>query len=344
MKKRNNYKHQCQRSNYSIDGELEFEIKVPVSPKVMLLYIFACLLYGTTQLSMSIITKLNDKLYDYSPVFVTLFYMYVFFPINLARYAYNYKISELKQILSVKDFLELSIGAAVYITENVATYWILLYVPVSFYIIGRTSTAFINVLFSKYYLKKEIFTSYYYGLACLIVSYILFLIAYTKTDLGTNQIIAIALTFGTSLTSAFYNNMTERFFDKKKYEDMNQIWLIYQIVFNMYGFLILMPICLYISINHHDFTSEIGPNVLYSITGFLCQIYLMFKVMILSSEYYSGNQILTVIDLLRRVTTNIIAYFFFNEFWNTEVIMANIFMVFGCCFIGFSVFQYRSKI
>lgn len=333
----------------------------------MIKYVFYCILYGTMLMFMSIITKLNEQLFSYSPLFVTLFYMSIFYPINIIRYAYSYDIRNIFK-MDIKHFKIMSIPAIVYTIETVFSYWALLYVPISFYIMGRTSTAFVNVFFAKCYLHKPIHKYYYVGLAFLFCSYILFLTAYSKNQLNTNEILSVCVVFLSAITTALYNNMTEKFFDdinienslisiqnefdysediemglinekdtqlNRNHHNVSEMQMIYQLIFNVYGFILITPIALALALRDNQFISNPFPNILYSITGIFFQTNIALKIIILSSSIYSGNQILTGVDLARRIITNLIAYLWFGDYWNVEIIFANILMVAGCCFIAF---------
>ena len=335
----------------------------------MLVYAFICAIYGIMLIVISIITKLNDQLFSYSPLYITLFYINIFYPINVIKYVYFYKINRLK-LLTKHQFYAISIPAILYTIESIFTYWALLYVPMSFYITGRTCTAFINVIFSKYYLKKIICYYYYAGLAFLLCSYTLFLVSYSNNNMNINEILSICVVFISCLTTSIYNNMAEKFFDdinisnnysrflnddinleaigdngndndndKDNHIEIHEMQLIYQLIFSLYGFLITMPVALALAIHDKNFTSNIAPNILYAVAGIFFQTNIGVKIFILSSTIYSGNQILTGVDLFRRVITNIIAYIWFNDPWNVEIIFANITMIIGCCFIAFGALK-----
>lgn len=355
----------------------------------------------------SVISKLNFQLFNYSPLNITLFYVNVFFVINIWRYDYSYG---LKNILKIdkKHIKKLLLPSVVNAIETVIIYWGLLYVPMSFYIIGRTFSAFVNVLFSKYYLKKSINVYYYFGLIFLLISYGLFMSTYKIKKPSTNEILSIIFVFVSGITTSFINNSIEKFFDEYDKEIMfdaidtsdtististtgttlvdsimmspieisenndesdpiimsfddkadrtdksgsnenisiqdrkkSEMQMIYQVVFGLFGFLFVMPVSLGLAISSNDFTTKSYPNIIYAATGICNQMIPAVKIIILSydlkSYNNSKNQILTGVDLLRRILTNIISYVWFDDFWNVEIIFANVMMVVGCCVIAFS--------
>lgn len=373
----------------------------------MYIYISVCVLYSCMMILVSVISKLNFQLFNYSPLNITLFYVNVFFVINIWRYDYSYG---LKNILKIdkKHIKKLLLPSVVNAIETVIIYWGLLYVPMSFYIIGRTFSAFVNVLFSKYYLKKSINVYYYFGLIFLLISYGLFMSTYKIKKPSTNEILSIIFVFVSGITTSFINNSIEKFFDEYDKEIMfdaidtsdtististtgttlvdsimmspieisenndesdpiimsfddkadrtdksgsnenisiqdrkkSEMQMIYQVVFGLFGFLFVMPVSLGLAISSNDFTTKSYPNIIYAATGICNQMIPAVKIIILSydlkSYNNSKNQILTGVDLLRRILTNIISYVWFDDFWNVEIIFANVMMVVGCCVIAFS--------
>ena len=279
------------------------------------------------------ISKINDKLYEYAPLSITIFYMNIFYPILILIYLKMYKIKDLFK-LTKKELINILIAGITYNVELVILYWCLLYVPLGFYMVGRTSSAFFNILFAKYYIHKPIDKLYYVGLILLLSSYILFLVGLRdKDNLNNNykQILSIIVVFITGLTTSIYNNMGEKYFMTQENNLKNK--LIYQVFFNLFGFIIIMPIFLSISIKNNDFISNIGPTILYIITGLCSQLYILVKLYILASKTISGSQLLTGAELLRRVITNVIAYTWFGEYYNILIICANIIMFCGSYFI-----------
>ncbi len=94
--------------------------------------------------------------------------------------------------------------------------------------------------------------------------------------------------------------------------------------------------------SNNQFISNPYPHILYSITGIFFQTNIALKIIILSSSVYSGNQVLTGVDLARRIATNIIAYAWLGDYWIAEIIIANILMIIGCCFIAFGAVKKNS--
>jgi drug/metabolite transporter (DMT)-like permease len=220
------------------------------------------------------------------------------------------------------------IAGTIYSVENVALYWTLLNASVSFYIIGRTFSAFVNILFSKYYIKKNIPKLYYVGLLFLAFSYVLFIVAYSDGHTNKKETISIVIIFLSSITTSIYNNMAEKYFDK--IDDVtDKDKMTYQLLFNFCTFISGVPFAFGYALYNKQFSSVIGLNLIYSATGIFSQITILFKMYVLSSTLISGNQVLTGIDLLRRLTTNILAYTWFGDALGIEIIFANVCMVIG---------------
>lgn len=308
------------------------------------------LLYSALYLFMmgitTTISKINEKIYNYAPLNITVFYMNIFYPILLLIYIKLYSYKSLLKI-PLKDIKNILIPSIVYTLELAPLYWCLLYVPLGFYMIGRTSSAFFNVLFTKYYIHKTIHNNYYIGLGFLLLSYILFLIGLNNKPEQDNKIsktdyryiLSIIIVFITGFTTSLYNNMSEKYFEDKANTNKNKIN--YLIIYNLTGFILLTPIFLGLAITNNDFITDIGPNVIYIIAGLCIQLYVFVKLYILATKNISGNQLVTGIELLRRILTNIFAYIWLQEYYNINIIIANICMFFGSCFVIAGSFKSR---
>ncbi len=312
-----------------------------MSYDMIIRYTCVCILYCIMQITMGTIMDLSQTLFNYSSLYITYFYLNIFFPITLVQYMYCYDIENIFK-LKRTHFNQISFPAIVNIIEFVMTYWALQYVPISFYIIGRTSTAFVNVIFSKLYLKKHISIYYYIGLVLLLSAYVLIIMGYTSINLNNNEILGMLCVFASSLTTSIYNNMVEKFFDNfnplVEEISIKEMKMLYQLIFNMYGFMLVMPIGLIMSCYTNQFTSDILPNILYSLTGIFYQINISVKIYILSAPFCSGNQIMTGLDLFRRVITNVIAYLYFDDYYNALIISSNVCILVGSFFIALGVF------
>lgn len=303
----------------------------------IILYIFFCILYGAIQILIGTISKIQDKYYNYAPLPLTLFYITIFYPILLMHYSYNFPLEKLMEIKS-EHLKEISIPALIYSVETVLSYWCLSYVPISLYIMARTCTAFVNVVYSKLYLKKHINYYYYVGLMFLLISYVLFLMGSEISTNDTTTILSIVIAFGSCITTSTYNNMAERFFDKLEGADLDHMRMAYQVIFSMYNFMFVMPVALFLALYNMQFIYNPTYHIIYSIAGICFQLSNIFRLSLLSTTLCSGNQALTVTDLTRRLVTNLLAYTFFDDYFNTEIIFGNIFMFLGSCVICIGVF------
>ena len=301
----------------------------------MLILLYSCL-YLFMMTITTTITKVNEKIYDYAPLYITIFYMNIFYPILLLIYLKYYSYKDLLKI-PIEDIKFILIPSIIYTLELVPLYWCLLYVPLGFYMIGRTSSAFFNVLFAKYYIHKTVHIYYYIGLSLLLTSYILFLIGLSSkpgnnlVDSDYKYILSIIIVFITGISTSIYNNMGEKYFITRTGTNKNKIN--YLIIYNLPGFIFLTPIFLGLSVKNKDFIVEYGPNIIYIIAGLCIQLYIFVKLNILATKNISGNQLVTGIELLRRVLTNVMAYLWLEEYYNTNIILANIFMFAGSCFV-----------
>lgn len=314
-------------------------------------FIFCILLVITATLG-TLGTKIDQVFYSYDQYWVIIFYTNIFFVINVLVYLKYYTFKQLMILFKDKKLLKkFSLPAMIYTGETAMLYWCLINVPISVYIIGRTSNAFFNVPFSKYYLKKKVPKLYYLGLLILIGSYVLLILNFADfSDGGGKTLFAIIFLFLSGGTTATYNNMVEKHLSeysaerhfivqndessvRNNYHTKFEIQLFYQIIVNMYGFIIMFPIAIGFCGYNKLFDPKFVPNLLFVIVGLSYQIYFLFKIFILSYKELAGNQILSALDLLRRVITNTFAYALLNEYFNKEIIGANV-----CMFIGSLLF------
>jgi hypothetical protein len=293
--------------------------------------------------------------------------MNIFFPVNIFIFNYKYSFKRLLFLFRDKKLvIQFTVPAVIYTIETILLSWCLLNVPISVYIIGRTSSSFFNVLFYKYYIKKNIPWLYYCGLIFLVIAYILLGINYTDFATNIKTIFSVIFLIFSGFTTSLYNNMVEKHLDdftKKSNEQLTdldsvsnlnyeisqhdrtikyskmEVQLFYQIIANIYGFIFICPIAIGFCIaptiqNQKDiFQTLFLPNFLFVITGISYQIYFLFKILLLGHTQIAGNQVVSGLDLSRRVFINILAYTAFREYYNSEIIGANI-----CMFVGSLLF------
>jgi hypothetical protein len=142
------------------------------------------------------------------------------------------------------------------------------------------------------------------------------------------------------LTTTIYNNIIEKHleeYEKNKYE----MQLFYQLISNLYSYIFLFPISIGFCIKDEIFIKNIYANIIFIITGLSFQLYFLFKIMVLGYTEYASNQIVSAIDLMRRVIANILAYIILKDYYNGEIIGANICMIIGSIF--FLIAQIKKK-
>ena len=105
---------------------------------------------------------------------------------------------------------ETFIPSFIYTIETILLLWALNNIPVSVYIIGRTSSSYFSVIFTKYYLKKEVGKLYYIGLIVLFISYILLFINYNNFEKTIETKIAVVIVILSGLTSSLNNCLIEK--------------------------------------------------------------------------------------------------------------------------------------
>ena len=173
---------------------------------------------------------------------------------------------------------------------------------------------------------------YYIGIIILIGCYILLGLNYNKYSTNVYSLISIIVVIFSGLTTALYSNLIEKHLFEFT-NDKLKIELFCQIINNIYGFIFFVPLSFGFCMYNKSFVNEIIPNLIYLLVGLSFQIYFLFKIFILGYSEYAGSQIVSSLDLIRRVFTNIISYGILQEYYNNEIIGANIFMIIGGIFL-----------
>jgi hypothetical protein len=107
---------------------------------------FYSICYMVTCMLLSIGEKLADEFYNYDSYWIVLFYVNIFFPINIFIFIYKYSFYELLDLCKNNKLLfKMSLSGVIYALETALLYWSLINVPLSVYIIGRTSNTYFNV-------------------------------------------------------------------------------------------------------------------------------------------------------------------------------------------------------
>jgi len=299
------------------------------------------LFYIGTNMFLTIGEKINDIYYQYDNYWIIMFYVYILFPMNIFIFCFKYSFQDL--IVFAKDYnliKRMSIYSIINTIETILLYWALIYMPLSIYIIGRTLNAYFNVPFSLWYLNKKVSLLYYIGLFVLIGCYILLGINYNKYSINTYSIIATAIVLCSGFTTSLCSNLIEKHLSEFTYDKL-KVQLFCQIMNNIYGFIILLPLSIVFCVKNDLFVSALVPNIIYLFVSLSYQLCFLFKIFILGYQNYGGSQIVSSLDLIRRVLTNIVSYCVLNEYYNSEIIGANICMIFGGIFLILSQKNYN---
>ena len=278
--------------------------------------------------------KYTQYHYNYDSYWIIIFYINVCFPVNLIMYIYKFSLVKLlKQTLLVK---KLFVPSIIYSLETGLLFWCLTRIPLNFYVIGRTSSAYFNVYFSYYYLKNKVYLMYFIGLVILTFAYILLALNIDTVKHDALTIIAMLIVLASGFTTSLYSNMTEKHL-KECEENKLELQLAYQLFGNFYAFIIFVPMS--ISLGHRLFNDNVAPNVILLISGLAYQIFFLFRLFIIGSTHIAGNHVVSGLDLFRRVISNILAYATLYEAYNNEIISSNICMFIGSLFLIASQFK-----
>lgn len=284
----------------------------------------------------SAITKINETVFDYAPLSITVFFINLMFPINILLYHLKYGIRSLTTINRRSMYLIL-FCSLLYAIETSALYWALEYIPLGFYIIGRTSVVFTDILFYKCIIPVTVTAYLYLGAFLLLISYILNIYGYQdETDYTTNIIVSIVVVFGSGITSSIINNVT-KYTTRDTDIEKKQYRLMIHLLTNVCGFCLALPIAAVFAIKNEEFTREPGPIILYLITGTFYQLFTLPRTYILGSKKVNGNKVVTFLDIFRRIATIVIGMLWLGDPFNYWILGSVILLVFGCTSIFWDI-------
>lgn len=267
--------------------------------------------------------KFLQTYYSFENVFYSIFISNVFYPINLPFYIYK-KIK--RKIKFDKENLKYYLFCGIiYNIECVLLWFVLNDIPLNIYVIGRSSYCIFNILFYKFYIYKEINKYYYIGSSFLIFSYLFLFLEYKDSSWSVITCIS------TGIITSTYNSIIE-----KRLTSLDKFYqLEFQNFFLGIGFLFIMPFVI-------PQITFINTPLFYFISfliGISTQLYFLNKIIILSNEIVSGNIVISVLDLFRRITLCTLGFLLLHEKATPLIITSNLFMFLS--FIFFIISTYK---
>lgn len=222
------------------------------------------------------------------------------------------------------------ITGVLYTIETVLLFYAINITTLSYYTILRSGFILFNIPYFKYLLQKKITNIYLISSLLLVISHGIIITNYlynaTNTMNGGGDSIQIInntiIIYISCLINATYNNLIE--YSVKKYNISN---IDYQVFFQIvYLFIVIVPSIYYTIENPPPINSL--TIFLYFLIAIGLQLYMYNKIYILNSknDLVPANILMSSLDLLRRIIQLLFSFLFFNDHFDTYVIISLIFL------------------
>jgi len=206
-----------------------------------------------------------------------------------------------------------------YTIETILLFYALNTITLSYYTILRSGFILFNIPWFKFLLYKKITNIYIFSCFFLVASHTIIIVNYLKSypddsNLAQNTIIILLSCF----INSSYNNIIE--YSVKKYKIPN---IDFQVIFQITYFILIIIASIYYTIQNLP-PINMKSIFLYFLIAFGLQMYMFNKIFILNNrnDYIPANILLSSLDLLRRIIQLIFSFLFFNEPFDTSVILS----------------------
>jgi drug/metabolite transporter (DMT)-like permease len=247
-------------------------------------------------------------------VFFTPFYCFLFINDINKKKLKAYFLSE------NREKLLFPIGTGIlYTIETFLLFYALNTITLSYYTVLRSGFILFNIPWFKFLLFKKITNIYLLSCIFLIGSHILIINNYLSNNPDDPNIIrnTIIILFSCFI-NASYNNIIE--FSVKKYRIPN---IDFQIIFQITYFILIIIGSIYYTMQNLP-PIDAKTIFIYFLIALGLQIYMFNKIYILNNrnDYIPANILLSSLDLLRRIIQLIFSFLFFNEPFDTSIVLS----------------------
>lgn len=280
--------------------------------------------------------KYINYTYDYKNTWFNILLNCLFTPfylLFLLKEVHRDKVKTFFKRENLKDLCYPVFNGILYTIETALLFYTINNLTLSYYTILRTGFIIFNIPFFKYLLKKKITNIYLASCFFLVISYILLIYNYVSqntnnTDdnklLISNKLLLsnTGIIFITCFINSTYNNLIEYSIKKNVFSNID-----YQIIFQItYFILIIIPSIYYTILDPPPI--DILTIILYFLIAGGLQLYMYNKIYILNikNQYLPANILLSGLDLLRRIIQLLFSFLFFNELFDTFIIISVLFM------------------
>ena len=222
-----------------------------------------------------------------------------------------------------------------YTIETIMLFYALNTLTLSYYTILRSGFILFNIPFFKYLLHKKITAIYLSSCVLLVISHVIIITNYASTQPNASLPINTLLIFISCFLNATYNNVIE--YSVKKYKIPN---IDFQIFFQITYFLFIIGPSIYYTVQ--DLPPIDGLTmVLYAMIALGLQMYMYNKIYILNNrnDFIPANILLSSLDLLRRIIQLLFSFLFFDDQFDTYVVLSLLFLAISSFLLLYQYFH-----
>jgi drug/metabolite transporter (DMT)-like permease len=281
-----------------------------------------CFLFVITLSEYLICMKYINNAYNYKNEWFNMLLSVFFTPFYLVLFIKDINRKKLKTYFlpENRNKLLFPVGTGIlYTVETILLFYALNTITLSYYTVLRSGFILFNIPWFKFLLYKKITNIYIISCAFLIGSHALIISNYLSNNPDDSNILrnTIIIIFSCFINSS-YNNIIE--YSVKKYRIPN---IDFQIIFQItYFFLIIIGSIYYTMQNLPPINGQ--TLFIYFLIALGLQMYMFNKIYILNNrnDYIPANILLSSLDLLRRIIQLIFSFLFFNEKFDTSIVLS----------------------
>ena len=281
-----------------------------------------CFLFVITLSEYLICMKYINNAYNYKNEWFNMLLSVFFTPFYSVLFIKDINRKKLKTYFlpENRNKLLFPVGTGIlYTVETILLFYALNTITLSYYTVLRSGFILFNIPWFKFLLYKKITNIYLVSCAFLIGSHALIISNYLSNNPDDSNILrnTIIIIFSCFINSS-YNNIIE--YSVKKYRIPN---IDFQIIFQItYFFLIIIGSIYYTMQNLPPINGQ--TLFIYFLIALGLQMYMFNKIYILNNrnDYIPANILLSSLDLLRRIIQLIFSFLFFNEKFDTSIVLS----------------------
>lgn len=303
-----------------------------------ILLLLNCFLFVITLSEYLICMKYINYEYDYKNAWFNILLSVSLTPSYFILLIKDVNRNKLREYAKPENRIQLFYPFAtgfLYTVETIMLFYALNTLTLSYYTILRSGFILFNIPFFKYLLHKKITAIYLSSCILLVISHVIIITNYASTRPSDSLPINTLIIFISCFLNATYNNVIE--YSVKKYKIPN---IDFQIFFQITYFLFIIGPSIYYTVQ--DLPPIDGLTmVLYALIALGLQMYMYNKIYILNNrnDFIPANILLSSLDLLRRIIQLLFSFLFFNEQFDTYVVLSLLFLALSSFLLLYQYFR-----